>query len=94
MLSKLLGKIAQKCYEITQKGKYHVFFSYEAHINAFTIRYYVGGWDTEKDPIYIAFLEHITKENLKNALEKLKDLENEWSRNIEKILIAKGANDE
>ena len=26
--------------------------------------------------------------------EELKGLENEWNRNIEKILIAKGANDE
>ena len=77
MLSKLLGKVAQKCYEITQKGKYHVFFSYEAHVDAFTIRCYAGGWAEEKDPIYITFLEHITEENLKNALEELKGLENE-----------------
>ena len=77
MLSKLLGKVAQKCYEITQKGKYQVFFSYEAHIDTFTIRYYVDEWAEEKDPIYISFLEHITKENLKNALENLKYLEDE-----------------
>ena len=92
MLSKLLGKVAQKCYEITQKGKYHVFFSYEAHIDTFTIKYYVGGWDKEKDPINIVFLGIITKENLKNALEELKGLENEWNRNIGKILIDQGAN--
>lgn len=77
MLSKLLGKVAQKCYEITQKGKYHVFFSYEAHIDTFTIKYYVGGWAEWKDPIYIAYLGIIIEENLKNALEKLKGLENE-----------------
>lgn len=77
MLSKLLGKVTQKCYELTQKGKYQVFFNYEAHIDTFTIYYYVGGWAEEKDSIYIAHLEYTTEENLKNALEELKGLENE-----------------
>lgn len=77
MKSRLLSKIAQKCYEITQKGKYQVFFNYEAHIDTFSVHYYIEGWTEDKDLIYIVHLEHITKENLKEALEKLKDLENE-----------------
>ena len=77
MISKLLGKVAQKCYEITQKGKYQVFFSYEAHISTFTVNLCVGKWKEKQHLEHIAFLECITEENLKKALENLKYLEDE-----------------
>ncbi len=77
MISKLLGKVAQKCYEITQKGKYQVFFDYSAHTDTFTIKYYDGEWAEGKTSIYIAFVSDATEKNLKTALEELKDFENE-----------------
>lgn len=70
MINRLFGEIAQKCYEITQLGKYEVWFNY-AH-NRFSIIYKEG----ERFNCIIA-MEVISEKILKKTLKKLKGLENE-----------------
>lgn len=70
MISKLFGEVAQKCYEITQKGKYEVWLN-SAH-NKLSIVYKEGASFN-----YIVALSVISEKTLKKTLEKLKGLENE-----------------
>lgn len=70
MLNRLFGEVAQKCYEITQQGKYDVWLNY-AH-NRLSIIYKEGVRFN-----YIVALSVISEKTLKKTLEKLKGLENE-----------------
>ena len=80
----LLELVFRKCVLITTRTKADVFFSYDAHINCYTISYYLKGYQEQpNNSIYTDVVSKINMENLQRTSEELDKL---WELTEEKNL--------
>lgn len=77
MIKTLFGEIMGKIDELNASGKYNISLFYVGSVNNVDILYQKGKWEKDKKLYYIADGATVTVENLKTALEKLKELEDE-----------------
>lgn len=77
-MEELLQKVIAKVYQLNQKMKHDFFFRFEGHTDTFSISYCKNGFRVnEKSTYIIDVCTRITEKNLKEALEKLKEIEKE-----------------
>ena len=74
--SGLISEIFKKCYFITTHSKCDVFFSYSAHVDFYTVYYYLNGWTKHDEPVFLNNSSYIKITNLKNTM---KELEKIWA---------------
>lgn len=77
--AELLGKVAQRCYEITQEGEWRLMFTYYPLVDILDIYIYTNLGS------FAGFIgaEKTTKENLINTLEKLENIEETYRELVE-----------
>lgn len=90
-MNKLLCEILSICYEITQQTVAHCFFSYDAHIDSYTVRYYEAGWSSgmsleECKKVYVSCCSKITEEDLSITKQKLLDIAKERGVVLEEVI--------
>lgn len=83
--AELLGKVAQKCYEITQEGRYCIDFEYDSTVSEFSVCVDLeeaGEWACIFD--YPSNNMHrINEKNLLIALEKLENIDETYKELVD-----------
>lgn len=83
--AELLGKVVQRCYEITQEGKYDVDFEYDSMASDFSV--ILSVFEEREWKCIFNYPTHnvhyVNEENLKIALEKLENIDETYRELVE-----------
>lgn len=75
---KLLCELFARCVEISTKTDADVFLYYAPHVGTYTAYINLGGWEADKEPLWLTNPVEITEatvENIKATMAKLDELE-------------------
>lgn len=73
----LLQKVLGLCVEISTTTKADVFFDYLPHVNSFSLRVYMDGWEVDRPVSYTAECMDICERDLLAMIAKLEAMREE-----------------